>query len=84
MDTAASLGEGFAGIDLEGEGVVVDGLFEILGAFAANAVRVGGRQVVLGGGPLFGEGFAGPNLEGEGVVVDGLFESNRSGGRYFR
>ncbi len=63
-----------ARVDLQGALVVADGLLEVLGAVAADAVAVGGAQVVLGCGPLLGKGLACVYLQGALEVADGLLQ----------
>ena len=68
-------GEGFARPDFKRLLVVDDGLLQILGAFPADAVRVGGRQVVLGRWPkLSGKASRVNDFKCLLVVDDGLLQ----------
>ena len=68
------LGEGLAGFDLQRLLVVLDGLLQVLGPLAADAVDVGIAQVVLGSRPTFGEGSAGFDFQRLLIVLDGLLQ----------
>lgn len=55
-------------------GVGGDGVFQVVGALAADALPQGVVQFVLGGGPLDGEGFPRVNLQGVLEGGDGPFQ----------
>ena len=53
---------------------MLDGLLDVFGPVATDAVVVGGGQVVLGRGPIFREVLLRVNLQSLIVVLDGLLD----------
>ncbi len=67
-------GKGRARIHGERGLEALDRPFEVIGAFAADAVPIGVREVVLGRGPALGKGLARPHRERGLVAVDGALK----------